>query len=100
MQVCTSQQMARIDRATIEAGTPGLELMERAGRAMAAFSQYRDAQVFAFAPPAVLELGNAAGFDFELQDMAGLGHDRLMAARSANWRRFIRSSAGAIEPVP
>ncbi|GAB6110764.1 efflux RND transporter permease subunit [Desulfomicrobium salsuginis] len=62
--------------------TPDLKVKAVAGRAMAAFSQYRDAQVFAFAPPAVLELGNAAGFDFELQDMAGLGHDKLMAARN------------------
>lgn len=30
----------------------------------------------------MLELGNAAGFDFELQDMAGLGHEKLMAARN------------------
>lgn len=35
MRVCTSQQMARIDRATIDAGTPALGLMERAGQAMA-----------------------------------------------------------------
>ena len=62
--------------------TPDLKVKAVAGRAMAAFSQYRDAQVFAFAPPAVLELGNAAGFDFELQDMAGLGHEKLMAARN------------------
>ncbi len=53
-----------------------------AGRAMARFSQIKDALVFAFAPPAVLELGNATGFDFELQDRANLGHDRLMAARN------------------
>ena len=62
--------------------TPDLHVKAIAGRAMAAFSQYRDALAFAFAPPAVLELGNAAGFDFELQDMAGLGHERLMAARN------------------
>ena len=62
--------------------TPDLHVKAIAGRAMAAFSQYRDALAFAFAPPAVLELGNAAGFDFELQDMAGLGHDKLMAARN------------------
>ena len=52
------------------------------GRAMGAFSQIKDGQVFAFAPPAVLELGNASGFDMELQDQAGLGHDALMAARN------------------
>ncbi|MBU4524339.1 MAG: efflux RND transporter permease subunit [Desulfomicrobium sp.] len=61
---------------------PGLKVKAVAGRAMAAFSQYRDAQVFAFSPPAVMELGNAVGFDFELQDMAGLGHEKLTAARN------------------
>jgi multidrug efflux pump len=65
-----------------ERTTPDLKVKAVAGRAMAAFSTYRDALVFAFAPPAVLELGNAAGFDFELQDMAGLGHEKLMAARN------------------
>lgn len=35
----------------------------------------------AFAPPAILELGNATGFDFYLQDRGGLGHDALMQAR-------------------
>ncbi len=53
-----------------------------ARRAMARFSGIKDALVFAFAPPAVKELGNAQGFDFELQDNASLGHDRLMAARN------------------
>jgi multidrug efflux pump len=53
-----------------------------AGRAMAAFSRIRDAQVFAFIPPSVQELGNAAGFDFELEDTGGLGHGALVAARN------------------
>jgi multidrug efflux pump len=53
-----------------------------AGRAMVRFRQIKDAQVFAFAPPAVLELGNATGFDFEILDRANLGHDKLMAARN------------------
>jgi multidrug efflux pump len=53
-----------------------------AGRAMARFAGIKDAMVFAFAPPAVIELGNATGFDFELIDQAGLGHDALMAARN------------------
>jgi multidrug efflux pump len=51
-------------------------------RAMKSFSHIRDAMVFAFAPPAALELGNANGFDMELQDRAGLGHDKLMDARN------------------
>jgi multidrug efflux pump len=53
-----------------------------AARAMARFHQIKDAQVFAFAPPAVLELGNATGFDFELTDTANNGHAALIAARN------------------
>jgi len=53
-----------------------------ADRAMRAFAQIRNARVFAFTPPAVIELGNSKGFDFQLQDRGGLGHDGLMAARN------------------
>ncbi len=53
-----------------------------AGRSFGAFSKLRDAMVFAFAPPAVLELGVANGFDMYLQDRAGAGHDALIAARN------------------
>ena len=62
--------------------SPDLGIKAVSGRAMAAFSQMRDAMIFAFAPPAVMELGNASGFDLQLQDRAGLGHDKLMAARN------------------
>ena len=51
-----------------------------AARAQAYFGTIKDALVFAFAPPAVLELGNATGFDFELMDNAGLGHAALQKA--------------------
>jgi multidrug efflux pump len=53
-----------------------------AGRAMGAFSQIRDAMVFAIVPPAVQELGNSSGFDFQLQDVNGVGHETLMQARN------------------
>ncbi|GAM09014.1 multidrug efflux pump subunit AcrB [Geobacter sp. OR-1] len=53
-----------------------------AGRAMGAFSKFRDGLAFAFSPPAVLELGVANGFDLQLQDRGGLGHDKLMEARN------------------
>ena len=52
------------------------------GRAMGTFLQFKDAFAFAFAPPAVLELGNATGFDVRLVDRGGLGHDALMNARN------------------
>lgn len=53
-----------------------------AGRAMAGLSGIQDAFAFAFAPPAIPELGTAAGFAFYLKDNAGLGHDALIAARN------------------
>ena len=53
-----------------------------ANRAMKAFAGFRDGLAFAFSPPAVLELGVANGFDLQLQDRAGLGHERLMEARN------------------
>jgi len=53
-----------------------------AGRAMGAFMQFRDAMAFAFAPPAVIELGNATGFDLQLMDVGNVGHEKLMEARN------------------
>ncbi|UDF05636.1 efflux RND transporter permease subunit [Asticcacaulis sp. AND118] len=53
-----------------------------AGRAMGAFSQFRDAMAFAIVPPAVTELGNSSGFDLQLKDVGGLGHDALLNARN------------------
>ena len=61
---------------------PDLRVKAVAGRAMGAFSKIRDAMVFAFAPPAVVELGNATGFDMQLQDRGALGHDALINARN------------------
>ncbi len=61
---------------------PELKAKAVAGRAMAAFSQIREALVFAFPPPAVFELGNARGVDFQLVDRGGLGHTALMNARN------------------
>ncbi|WP_313448094.1 multidrug efflux RND transporter permease subunit AcrB [Pseudescherichia sp.] len=53
-----------------------------AGRASARFSQIKDAMVFAFNLPAIVELGTATGFDFQLIDQGNLGHDKLMQARN------------------
>ena len=62
--------------------TPDLKAKAVAGRAMGAFSQIRDGMAFAFSPPAVIELGQANGFDLQLQDRGGLGHEKLMEARN------------------
>ena len=60
----------------------GQDVASLAHRAQQHFNTFRDAKVFAFAPPAVMELGNATGFNFFLQDRAGVGHDVLMEARN------------------
>ncbi|MFZ7112048.1 MAG: efflux RND transporter permease subunit, partial [Desulfatiglandales bacterium] len=61
---------------------PELKVGALAGRAMGEFSKVRNAMVFAFPPPAVVELGQAKGFDFQLLDRGGLGHGELMSARN------------------
>ena len=64
-----------------ERDRPDLRVDAVAGRAMRAFSGIRDAMVFAFVPPAIVELGTGKGWDLQLQDRGGLGHEALMAAR-------------------
>ncbi len=64
-----------------------------AQRAMGALSRVKDAMIFAFIPPAVTELGNATGFDLELQDLGNLGHDKLMAARNQMLGMAMRNPA-------
>jgi HAE1 family hydrophobic/amphiphilic exporter-1 len=77
-----------------------------AGRAMMAFSRMRNAMVFAFPPPAVIELGNARGVDFQLMDRGGLGHAALMDARNqllgmaAQDRRLVNVRPNGMEDVP
>ncbi|NRB22313.1 efflux RND transporter permease subunit [Shewanella sp.] len=61
---------------------PGQDIQSVAGRAMGMFMQMKEAFVFAFVPPAVIELGTANGFDFYLQDRNGQGHDKLVEARN------------------
>ena len=61
---------------------PELKVRALAGRFMRRFGGYRDALIFAFAPPPIVELGNASGFDMQLLDRGGLGHEALMAARN------------------
>jgi hydrophobe/amphiphile efflux-1 (HAE1) family protein len=75
-------------------------------RAMGKFSKIRNARVFAFPPPAVMELGRAGGFDFQLQDRSGVGHEALMAARNkllgeaVRDPRLVRVRPSGLEDVP
>ena len=85
---------------------PDLKVGAVAGRAMGAFSKIRNAMVFAFPPPAVIELGVSKGFDFQLLDRGGLGHADLMAARNQLLEmamqdpRLIRVRPNGLEDVP
>ncbi|MFZ5572741.1 MAG: efflux RND transporter permease subunit [Thermodesulfobacteriota bacterium] len=85
---------------------PDLKVKAVAGRAMGFFSQIKEAKVFAFPPPPVIELGMATGFDFQLQDRGGLGHAKLMAARNQllgmamQDKRLVRVRPNGMEDVP
>jgi len=85
---------------------PDLRAQAIARRAMAAFSQIRNAMAFAFPPPAVVELGNARGVDFQLMDRGGVGHAALMNARNqllgmtAQDRRLVNVRPNGMEDVP
>ncbi|HPI91697.1 MAG TPA: efflux RND transporter permease subunit [Deltaproteobacteria bacterium] len=61
---------------------PELKAKSIAERATRALSSIRSAMVFVFPPPAVVELGVAKGFDFQLLDRGGIGHAALMNARN------------------
>ncbi|MBK9702510.1 MAG: efflux RND transporter permease subunit [Betaproteobacteria bacterium] len=60
----------------------GMSAKDVAARGMRALSQIREGMVFAFVPPAVPELGLSAGFDVQLQDRGGIGHEALVGARN------------------
>ena len=59
---------------------PGLRAKDVAGKAMRALYSQRGAVIFAFPPPAVVELGTATGFDLMVQDRGALGHEGLSKA--------------------
>ncbi|HEJ9534365.1 TPA: efflux RND transporter permease subunit [Proteus mirabilis] len=59
----------------------GEDVFSLVARAQQHFNSIRDGMVIVFPPPAIMEMGNAMGFDFYLQDNAGLGHTELVKAR-------------------
>ncbi|MEO7150068.1 MAG: multidrug efflux RND transporter permease subunit [Rhodanobacteraceae bacterium] len=70
------------------------------------FAQIRDAQVVAINRPVIRGLGQFAGFDFELEDRSGLGHDALIAARdkliaaAARDKRLQNVRTNGLEDAP
>ena len=75
-------------------------------RANMHFAASHEAQVFAVNPPAIQELGTQSGLDFELEDRAGQGHDKLMAARQQLMALAAKDTAlsgmrpGGLEDTP
>jgi multidrug efflux pump len=61
---------------------PGSSAQALAGRAFGGLAGVRDAFIFPLSPPPIPELGQASGFNFRLQDRAGLGREALVAARN------------------
>ncbi|MCL5269243.1 MAG: efflux RND transporter permease subunit [bacterium] len=85
---------------------PDLKVDALVGRAMKEFSRIRNAMVFAFPPPAVVELGTAGGFDLQLVDRAGLGHQAMTDARAqlvdlaGKDSRLVRVRPNGLDDVP
>lgn len=77
-----------------------------AARATGALMAKRNAIVFVFPPPPVIELGNARGFDFQLLDRGNLGHAALMEARNqllgmaSQDQRLVAVRPNGMEDVP
>jgi multidrug efflux pump len=60
-------------------GYPGADFIAR--RTTRFFSKTPDARIYSNVPPSVQELGNATGFDIQMQDRGNLGHARFMKER-------------------
>jgi len=75
-------------------------------RANRQFAGIKDAMIFALVPAAITELSIQSGFDLELEDLGGLGHDKLMAARdqltqmAAKDGRVMAVRAQGLEDTP
>ncbi len=52
------------------------------GRAFMNLAGIKDAIIYPINPPPIFELGTSSGFDFQLQDLSGLGHENFMKARN------------------
>ncbi|WP_413282718.1 efflux RND transporter permease subunit [Vibrio sp. MA40-2] len=61
---------------------PGTDVDSIIGRVMGKFSSYKNAQIFAFSSPPIRELGTSTGFNFYLEDVGAVGHDKLIEIRN------------------
>jgi hydrophobe/amphiphile efflux-1 (HAE1) family protein len=77
-----------------------------AQRSFGALGAIHAGMAIAFVPPAVLELGNANGFDMELKDTGGVGHEKLLEARNmllgmaSQDKRLMQVRPNGLEDTP
>jgi multidrug efflux pump len=85
---------------------PSQQMDALLARARKYFATIKEADVIAVAPPAVLELGNTAGFDMMLQNRGGLPREDFLAARNqllaeaAQDPRLAGVRANGVEDAP
>jgi hydrophobe/amphiphile efflux-1 (HAE1) family protein len=60
---------------------PALSVQALSDRIAKRFAGYKEAVIFPTSPPPIRGLGSAAGFDMQLEDRGGVGHDALARAR-------------------
>jgi multidrug efflux pump len=89
-----------------ERSKPEQQIGALLGRANKYFSSIKTANIIAVPPPAVLELGNTAGFDMMLQNRGGLSREAFLAARNqllgeaAKDPRLINVRPNGVEDAP
>ena len=73
--------------------SPDLSVQALTRRLARHFASYEDATIIPINPPPIRGLGTSSGFDFELEDRGGLGHDKLMQARNQLLALAVRDPA-------
>ncbi|MBP3301671.1 MAG: efflux RND transporter permease subunit [Opitutales bacterium] len=58
-----------------------------AGRISQHFAGHQDGMVLSFNLPAITELGNATGFEYQMQDRGGIGHEALVNAMNEVFKK-------------
>jgi HAE1 family hydrophobic/amphiphilic exporter-1 len=86
--------------------TPETSAAAIAMQATKDLSTIRDAKIFIMQPPSVRGLGQSSGFNMQLRDLAGKGHEALMAARdqfiqiASQDKRLAKVRATGLDDTP
>ena len=86
--------------------TPDMEVAAIQQRLQRRFRDEPEARIIFFRPATIREMARASGFEFELMDLTGRGHEALMAARDELLERarahpgLVNVRAGGLDDVP